>query len=308
MNKTALENVRVWERQRAEFRDEPVYRGGTLEFLFRHPIGRFFMKHLLSLKVINNLITWRKRTRHSRGEISPFVEYFKIDTSEFVRPMDSFTSFADFFVRELHPDARPIASGADALVSPCDGRIEWMISGLGTDTVFEVKGQSFTLSEVFSDQEVAGSFVGGSILGFYLSPFDYHRFCYPCGGKVVLQRSIGNRYFSVNEQSLAAGFRAFDCNIRNYTVLVRDSTTWAMVEVAGFFAGRMVALDASHPTKTKGTMKGYFDIGGSFILLVFPSGGLLVDNDIKEHLAKGIPVRVKLGERIGTLPKGGETL
>ena len=81
-----------------------------------------------------------------------------------------------------------------------------------------------------------------------------------------------------------------------------------MVEVAGFYAGRIVDLEEPEGTKAKGEMKGFFDIGGSFILLVFPAGRLLPDHDISEHLAQGIPVRVKLGERIGSLLEEEQTV
>ena len=109
--------------------------------------------------------------------------------------MDSFTSFADFFVRELRPETRPIAGGDDTVVAPCDGRIEWMVSELAADTAFQVKGQRFTLPEVFADEDLARGFIGGSIVGIYLAPFDYHRFCYPCGGRVKFRRRVGNRCF-----------------------------------------------------------------------------------------------------------------
>ena len=74
-----------------------------------------------------------------------------------------------------------------------------------------------------------------------------------------------------------------------------------MIEIAGFYAGRIVELDGPELDKEKGSMKGYFDSGGSFILLVFQEDCLVVDQDVKKHLSTGMPVRVKLGERIGTL-------
>jgi phosphatidylserine decarboxylase len=294
-----LSNISVWDRHDGTARMEPVYRAGMLHFLFGNPLGRLAMRTLLSTRPFNNLITARQRGPRSKKDIMPFIERYQIDRSEFVQPVSSFASFADFFVRELRPDARPIAAGKDAIVAPCDGRIQWWHPALDSGTSFEVKGITFTLGRLMEDDPLAASFVGGSMLGIYLSPCDYHRFCYPADGELMTRSRVGNRYFSVNAESLAAGFRAFDCNVRQSTVLARGGQRWAMIEVAGFYAGGIVNLDAGKNAKTKGMMKGYFRLGGSFIVLAFQAGAVRLDQDILDALAGGTEVRVRLGERIG---------
>lgn len=294
-----FETVSVWDRRRGETRAEPVFRGGTLRFLFRNPIGRLAMRTLLSTKWFNHLLTRRQRSPRSRCEISPFIDRYKIDASEFVEPVASFRSFADFFIRELRPESRPIASVSDVVVAPSDGRIQWVFPALREDAAFEVKGTSYTLGQLVGDVDLAKSFAGGTLLGIYLSPFDYHRFCYPGEGQLISQRRLGRRYYSVNARSLAAGFRVFDHNVRQSTVLSRGDHSWAMVEVAGFYAGGIVNLDDAAPGKTRGMMKGYFQLGGSFIVLAFQAGAIRLDQDILEMVAGSIEVRIRLGERIG---------
>ena len=292
-------NVPVWDRRSGEARTEPVYRAGTLRFLFRNPLGRLAMRTLLSTKPFNNLITARQRSPRSRREILPFIERHQIDVSEFARPVSSFISFADFFIRELRPETRPIAAEKDVIVAPCDGRIQWLIPSLAATAAFEIKGETYTLGRLAGDDELAASLAGGTMLGIYLSPFDYHRFCYPADGELTTRHRLGNRYYSVNAESLAAGFRAFDWNVRQSTVLARGPNSWAMVEVAGFYAGGIVNLDVEGRNKSKGMMKGYFQLGGSFIVLAFQAGAVRLDPDIIATLARGTEVRVRLGERIG---------
>lgn len=292
-------NVPVWDRRNGEARAEPVYRAGTLRFLFRNPLGRLAMRTLLSTKPFNHLITARQRSPRSQSQIMPFIERHQVDVSEFVQPVSSFTSFADFFIRELRPETRPIAAEKDAIVAPCDGRIQWFIPALDAGASFEVKGAAYTLRRLTGDDELAASLAGGTLLGIYLSPFDYHRFCYPADGELLTRQRLGSRYYSVNADSLAAGFRVFDCNVRQSTVLACGPNSWAMVEVAGFYAGGIVNLDAEAKSKTKGMMKGYFRLGGSFIVLAFQAGAVRLDPDIIETLARGTEVRVRLGERIG---------
>lgn len=296
-----LEEVEVWDRRTCEIRTEPVYRGGTLRFLLRNPLGRLAMHTLLSTRLFTNLVTFRQRTSASRRDISPFLARYGIDATEFVRPADSFTSFADFFVRELRPETRPIAPREDAVVAPCDGRIQWICSPLKDDASFSVKGEAHTLGQLAGDEELGAAFAGGTLLGIYLAPFDYHRFCYPCDGTVATRHHLGARYYSVNAQSIASGFRVFDRNVRQATVLHRGSASWAMIEVAGFYAGGIVDLDDADPDKKRGMMKGYFRLGGSFIVLAFQAGDLQLDADIQDALVRGPEVRVRLGERIGIL-------
>jgi phosphatidylserine decarboxylase len=292
-------HIPVWNRRDGKARTEPVYRAGMLHFLFENPLGRLAMHTLLPTKPFNNLITARQRGPRSRSEIMPFIGRYQIDISEFVQPVPSFASFADFFIRELRPDARPIAAGKDTIVAPCDGRIQWWRPALDAGTSFEVKGITFTLGRLLDNDPLAASFAGGSLLGIYLSPCDYHRFCYPADGELITRSRLGNRYFSVNAGSFAAGFRAFDCNVRQSTVLARGPQRWAMIEIAGFYAGGIVNLDAGREARTTGMMKGYFRLGGSFIVLAFQAGAVRLDQDILDTLASSTEVRVRLGEKIG---------
>lgn len=297
-------SVRVWDRHIGAYVAEPVYSGKLLHFLFRHPVGRTLMHHILSRKLLNKLITAWKKTACSRSAIAPFIARYSINSSEFVQPPESFMSFAEFFARELKPEARPVDTSDHTLVAPCDGQLQWMVHPLADDTAFNVKGWRYNLPQLLGDQDAATSFAGGALLGIYLAPFDYHRFCYPCDGRVIWQRRLGNRYFSVNEASVAAGFRPFDRNHRRCTILDRKNKIWAMIEISGFYAGRISNLDSPDALKVKGRMKGCFELGGSFIALAFSSGFLEMDDDIVQHLAAGTTVRVRMGERIGTFLSG----
>ena len=46
--------------------------------------------------------------------------------------------------------------------------------------------------------------------------------------------------------------------------------------------------------------KGYFEYGGSTVILLLPPGRFEPDADILSHSAQGIESKVRLGERIGT--------
>ena len=105
----------------------------------------------------------------------------------------------DFFVRELHEPARPIASPSDQSVvtSAADCRLmcfpTWEVA-----TRVWIKGQEFTVPKFLGDDALAAEMEGGSMVIFRLAPQDYHRFHFPLDGKLVSSADISGHYFTVN--------------------------------------------------------------------------------------------------------------
>ena len=62
----------------------------------------------------------------SRLMIQPFAKVYDINTDEILDEIDDFKNLNEFFIRKLHPVARPINQDEDALVSPTDGVISVM--------------------------------------------------------------------------------------------------------------------------------------------------------------------------------------
>ena len=55
--------------------------------------------------------------------IARFVAAYNVDLSEAARGVGEFTSFNDFFTRELKPGARPLADSGQCILSPADGAV-----------------------------------------------------------------------------------------------------------------------------------------------------------------------------------------
>jgi phosphatidylserine decarboxylase len=189
----------------------------------------------------------------------------------------------------------------DALVSPADGVLSVFpdISGLPS---FEIKGQEFTLASLLWDARLASEYRGGSIAVIYLSPTDYHRYHFPCDCTLERSWTLGARLFSVNPIAIENGFRPFDVNVRDVSILNSEKMgRFLMIEVGALYVGRMVRTSPDPGKKIKGEEKGYFGLGGSTIVLVFEKGALEFDGDILQMAAKSIQSRVRMGERIGKM-------
>ena len=82
----------------------------------------------------------------------------------------------------------------------------------------------------------------------------------------------------------------------------RNFGTMIQIEVGALLVGKI----QNHPVTEfkKGDEKGYFELGGSTIILLTQSN-IAVDEDILENSRKGIETKVHYSERIGV--KSAET-
>jgi phosphatidylserine decarboxylase len=90
-----------------------------VDFLYKNSAGKALRK-LFARGWVSRAYGRFMRSALSRRLIAPFVRRHKIDMSDFVRQVDEYASFNDFFIRHLRPGARPIAQGDDVLVAPAD--------------------------------------------------------------------------------------------------------------------------------------------------------------------------------------------
>ena len=73
-----------------------------------------------------------------------------------------------------------------------------------------------------------------------------------------------------------------------------------MMEVGALLVGKIVNLHQRAEVK-RGQEKGFFQFGGSTVVLLTKENTVLVDEDILENSKDGIETIVKYGEKIGSL-------
>ncbi len=234
----------------------------------------------------------------SRRKIMPTIRTLRIDTSEFADPVDSFRSFNEFFIRRLRPECRPFDEARDCLVSPADGRV-FVFPEIRRETVIPVKGVGFSVDHLLAGLD-NGSFHDGDVLVIRLCPADYHRFHFPCDGRIVASHDEGGTYHSVNPIALACGLNIFCANKRTVT-LIENAVFGriAIVEVGAFGVGSIVQT-CYKDYVNKMDEKGYFTFGGSTIILIFQKRRIRLSADLIEHSATGHETFVKVGSLIGT--------
>ena len=140
----------------------------------------------------------RLQTSLKNPAIRAFIHAFKVDMTEASHPdPEDYASFNEFFTRRLIPGVRPIAPGANVIVSPADGYIS-QISGYSNRQAIQAKGRWFSMQQLLGGaNEYGGLCKRGKFATVYLSPGDYHRVHMPFDGTLMEMIHVPGRLFSV---------------------------------------------------------------------------------------------------------------
>jgi phosphatidylserine decarboxylase len=232
-------------------------------------------------------------TRRSARKIPRFTADYNIDTSEFAQ--DSFASFNAFITRKLRPEARPIDPSPTHLIAVADSKL--LATHLDDQASIAVKHATFSTASLLDDDELSLGYKGGTCLVFRLSVDDCHRFAYPDAGTLVSSKEIPGKLHSV--QPIAQQTcRVFHQNKRRVSVLATASLGQVVqVEVGALLVGGL--HDHQLPSFERGQEKGYFELGGSTVILLLKQGVVRINRAIEEQSRQGIETKVKLGQAVG---------
>lgn len=271
--------------------------GAMIDKLYGTALGRRFLKVLIS-PVVSRCAGVILDGRISTLLIRPFIKKNKLDLSEY--PKQSYRSFNDFFTRVITPGKRPVDGDETKLVSPCDGKLT--VFPLEKDAHFTIKGVDYTLEALLKSRKLAERYLGGWGVLLRLTVDDYHRYIYPVSGKKGRNYHIPGVYHTVNPRA-AKQSPIYRENTREYTLMKTERFgTVLMMEIGAMLVGRIKNLH-EHKKIMRGEEKGYFEFGGSSIILLLQAGKFEPDQDLILHSRDGEETIVRQGEAIGTCPE-----
>lgn len=268
-----------------------------LRFLYRTTVGRFILKILVNPKV-SQVAGAFLNSRLSRVVVPYYIRKNKIDMSEILVPANGFASFNDFFTRKRK--SRKVPQHWEDLSSPCDGFLSCI--EILENAVFDIKHTRFTLERLLGDRKLAKEFYGGTALVFRLTPANYHRYAYASDGRIEAVKRIEGQLHCVRPIATRT-VPVFAENSREYQVISTEPFGKIIqMEIGALLVGKI----SNHKQYRKGSIvwagdeKGYFEFGGSTILLLFEKDRLCLNKKFCRDTdsAKEIPVR--LGDVIGT--------
>lgn len=263
----------------------------SVVFLCSSPFGRFLYNLTLFLQVPKIMGAFL-RSPLSKFFIKGFVKKNNIDMSAFAGV--KFKSFNDFFTRK--DNSRKPELSSEILISPCDSALS--VLNIEENSTFKIKGFDYTLKDFFETDEFDKTFSGGNALIFRLAATDYHRYCYIDSGSLEKNHFLKGRLYSV-QPVCCRTFKVYTKNRRSWTILhTQNFGDVAQVEVGAFSVGGIKNHHENY-SFSKGEEKGYFDLHGSTIVMLFRKNTIKLDEEILAQTANGKETTVKYGQPIG---------
>ncbi len=291
-------SITVRDRETGTLFEEKVYGKFFLELVYGTSfVSRFLAFLSAKFPAASKLYGWLQKQPKSQKKILPFLEKFNVDASEFALKPIEYTSFNDFFIRELKAEVRPLVSGPNVAVFPADARY-LVFPDLSQVDGFYIKGKGFSVSTLLQQKE--SDYEAGSMVIARLCPTDYHRFHFPMDCIPGEAKLINGPLYSVNPIALRKHIEILNENKRMVTTLQTDAFGDVLfVEVGATCVGSIHQTYLSNSRCKKGEEKGYFEFGGSCVILLFKPGVIQFDTDLIDSSKEFIEMRGKLGQRLG---------
>lgn len=282
----------------------PTPSGAQDEFNYIEKFTWFYYKNEFGQKIVGEDpgLNWTRQFVEARGKflespesnatISQWMEDPSIHMEQYIVPPDGFKSFNQFFIRDLFPGTRTVASPLDnsVLVSPTDCVLN-MIEPLTLDVKIPTKlNQKLNVTQLLNGSEYAKYFKNGTAISCILMPTTYHHYHSVVSGKVVeSQEDVTGAYWGIKDFAAfynarnfgyGANYSVFEQFRRGYLVIKTDEYGYvAMIPVGLDTIGSVVFEDKfSHVTANnpvpvyKGEKLGHFEYGGSLVITLIEQG------------------------------------
>lgn len=267
-----------------------------LSFLYTNIFGRMLLKPLIQPQV-SKLAGHYLSSAHSKWLISKFIERNEINMD--IYEECDYSSFNDFFTRKIKPDCRPVPEDLDVLISPCDCLAT--VYPIQENTTFSIKNTEYTLRSLLRSPRLAKRFRGGYAYILRLTVEDYHRYLYSVSGKQSKNYHIDGTFHTVNP--IANDYLPiYKENTREYTVIhSKEFGDVLQMEVGALLVGK-ISNHKQSTVVTRGEEKGFFEYGGSTIVVLTQKGRVTPRSDLLTNSKNGYETKVLQAHPLGILP------
>lgn len=282
--------MQVWNRK--ELIEVPEVGIGAIRFAYGTAFGRVLAKGILCRDFVSRAYGAWQRSSISRGKVKKFMKQYNISVQDCT--CTEFSNFNDFFTRQRKSYVNQTKE--NQLPAIADSKL--LALPIGEDSVFSIKDVPYTVAELLENDALAKEYEGGQCLIFRLAPDDYHRYVYPDGGVQEKTVSIPGVLHTVNP--IAGTLGVYRRNARRYTLLHTEHFgDVVQMEVGALLVGRIRNHRETPASFHKLEEKGYFEYGGSTVILLVKKDAVVIDEDILRHSTQGIETKVHIGEKIG---------
>lgn len=265
----------------------------ALNFLYQTTVGRTLLKPLIQPSV-SKLAGYYLNHSLSKGMIKRFICKNKLSMEDYQTA--NYSSFNEFFIREIKANARPFPKKTTVLAAPCDGKLT--IYPIQEDSVFRIKNSLYSIKELIGNAELGTQWLGGTAAIFRLTPDDYHHYYFIDDGEINSHQKISGEFHTVRPIA-----------INNQPVFTQNTRECTIIETANFGKVAQIEVGALLVGKIKNKKiagncqrfekKGWFEFGGSTVILLFQKDQVAFKSEIIENTIHEKETIVKLGQAIG---------
>jgi phosphatidylserine decarboxylase len=247
----------------------------------------------LSLPIFSKCARYILTSRLSAGFVYDFAEKNHIDLFDY--EAENYRCFNDFFTRRIKQGRRFFTKDDTMLCSPSDGKVS--AYDITESDIFVIKNSVYSVESLLRDKKLAKRYAGGTALVIRLSVDDYHRYCYPANGVKSHDRTIDGFLHTVNPV-VNRYLPVYKENCRTYCMIRTENFgDIIQMEVGALLVGKIT----NHNTEGKipvqrGEEKGYFEFGGSTIVLLLEKDKARVCQDLLKNTREGFETKVRQGE------------
>lgn len=264
-----------------------------LEYLYTNAVGRILLKPLVQPQ-ISKIAGHYLSSKHSTKLIEKFIQKNNIDMSSYEER--KYDSFNDFFTRKIREGKRPLPEDKELLISPCDCKAT--VYKIQENTTFSIKNTEYTLRTLLRSPRLAKRFRGGYAFLLRLTVDDYHRYIYAASGRTSKNYHIDGSFHTVNP--VANDYLPiYKENTREYTVLhTKEFGDIVQMEVGALLVGKISNHTQSRMV-TRGEEKGFFEYGGSTIIVLTEKNKVIPREDLIRNTEHGYETKLLQGHALG---------
>lgn len=217
-----------------------------------------------------------------------FIKHYQVNMAEALESDPShYSSFNEFFIRQLKPDVRSFDMSDEILSSPVDGRIS-QLGKIESGRIIQAKGRHYSMRELIGGNlKDAEQFDDGQFCTLYLSPKDYHRIHMPCKGTLTKMIYLPGKLFAVKPSAVNSVPNLFARNERLAIFFDTAHGPMCVVMVGAMIVGAMAThwqgllprskepriwqypnAAVSETNYSKKDELGYFQLGSTVVLLM----------------------------------------
>lgn len=280
--------VEIYDRKNKRIIKEEQAGIKALNILYNKKLGRILLKIVIN-PFISNIYGLVNKSILTKHKASKFIKQNNIDLGEF-EPR-KYNSFNQIFTRKYK---NKTFKKTTRFTSPAESKL--LVYKITKDLKLNIKNSTYTLKELLHE-EIDESFINGNCLIFRLSIDNYHRYCYVDDGEVVDTKLIKGKLHTVS--SISKDYKIYKVNKRVVSKLnTKNYGLIYQIEVGALLVGKIINHKVNKFKKFD--EKGYFDIGGSTIIIL-TKDNLNIDSDILKYSKQGIETLLSYGEEIGDL-------